>query len=200
MHQPIEHPVVLNVSRPVELATREKTRLLCEYFIYLSLYYENGVNVTYGTNHKLDRLKQCEYFIVKRRQLTINTAMVYLLDKHISYHNFRISGYNLKWGTSYEYEDNKFISIEIDYNTQGEATYYSIEISDYNGSKRDFVIYDNNVLSIYISGLLPDFFTEVDRVFKLFISNKNGIYLDRLNKDFSEKIGNPNIHMPIETN
>jgi hypothetical protein len=199
MHQPVEEADRLYVSKPVEVAAREKTKLLCEYFIYLSLYQGNGVNVTYCTNHRLDRLQQCEYFMVKRRQLTFNTAMVYLLDKYISFHNIKISGYNVRWGTSYEYEENKFITFEIEYNTKGEATYYSIEITDYVTNKNGTVIYDNNVLSIYMSCLLIDFFNEIDRIFNVFQTQRNKAQLDKLQREFSERIGKPDVHLPIET-
>lgn len=199
MHQPVEEANKLHVSKSVEVAVREKTKLLCEYFIYLSLYHDNGVNITYGSNHKLHRIKHNEYLLVKRRQLTINTAMVYLLDKHIDYHNFKISSFNVKWGTSYEYDENCFLTIEIDYDTKGEPTYYSIEVCDYTKNKHNLVIFDNNNISIYVNGLLSEFFNEVDRIFKLFVSNRNKYVLDKVNKEYSEKIGDPRIHMPIET-
>lgn len=172
----------------MESAIKQKTKYICEYFIYLSLYYGNGVSVKYGNNEMFNKVDNNEYLYIKRRSDDVNTAMVYLMDKYIPYTSVCLSHYDVKWSMTY---DDVVVDIEY-YNY--EPTYYYLDLGNYHS-----IMYDTNVLTVNVDSSLSDFFEDVDRVLRKYQERGNIDVVDNLRKKMGEKIGHPDIHLPIES-
>ena len=201
MHQPVED---FNMNPLLEKAIKRKAELICEYFIKLCLYYGNGVNISYESNDQYSRIKDNEYLMLKRRSANVNTAMVYLLDKYISDSCISPSLYDVKWIGTYQYLNiskpniNNFLTIEIEYNNHI-PVYFLLEILDHESGVDKYIIYDHGELIMEVNDKPDQFFNIVDDIIKMFHHNKNMFIIDDLNKFYSERIGAPDIHVPINS-
>ena len=197
MHQPVDD----NMSE-LDIAVKEKTMLMAEYFIKLSMYHNNGVNAYLKNMNVYDKLLDNEYFYVKKRTTNCD-AMVYLMDKHVMSNQIRLSEYEVRWFTSYQYEEGKYLSVEIEFNGQGRAISACIEITDYASHLMNYILWEDasftqhDRLMAVVDGV-SNFFNDVDGIIRIFVDKKNKVILDDFNRVYSEKIGAPHIHVPLE--
>lgn len=193
MHQPVDDDDILGT------AIRTKAILLAEYFITLSLYHGNGVNVNYHDIAELEKLKDNEFLYVKERKLSGEDAMVYLMDKFISVNFIRLTSYVLRWHTCFEYAPDNYLTVELGYSAPGVVDFVCVEVTNHGEITTNYVLYDDNELIIHNDTDTVKFYETVENIIKMFITDKNKGTLDDMCRHFSEKLGAPHVHVPIES-
>lgn len=182
-------------------AIRNKSVLLAEYFIKLCMYMDNGVSVYYEKRSYINKLKTNDFLFVKHRHRMPNDSMVYLLDKHIEHAMLKLNIAPLSWYASYLYDRDKYITCDLEYDISGNPKSTLLELVN-NVTNEIISLHVGENIVFYsdkdeVMGF-SQFFDEFEDKVKLYKRKNNFYVLDDFDRDFAERLGAPEIHVPLD--
>jgi hypothetical protein len=184
----------------MDSAVRRKAQYIAEYFIKLCLYLGNGVTVTNNSRRHINRLQQNDFLYVKHGRHMHGYAMVYLLDKYIDHSVIKLDVCPVIWFANFKYDDDKYISVELEYGQNGECKSVYLELVDSDELESSYMMIKQNV--VFVSDFehiltYNDFFDEFESKVKAMRDAQNTGVIDTMNRFYSEKIGDPDVHLPL---